>query len=318
MTHDEIVDQLPIWLVDFAQAFHDDPAWALDAVQLLLLDESECRRRVALLRRLAAQDERPGPREDISHECRTIGEFGVIDAVRQERITIERLLALIADPDALWQVHCALVEPPLAPWGETTFDAPQSLAGASGFSRPAPPSGETVADRAHKQATAGTFTVLARRGDWTRLADKLRPLLPVLLARLGLSETPADNLLDWIRAQMPQLGQRQFRDAVSDWIGEFVRRESGRTVDVTRDDWLAVVEQRVLLQTLQSIPDTAAPWARRWRDAVVERSDATIDDLLEIELPESSVRVPLLPDFRREVFAQARSRMVGAMQELEM
>ncbi len=112
----------PLWELDFASAFERQPQEALLSFQALLLDEKELQRRIVFLRLLAQRTqverlEREPPRHDFQEEIAIIGRLGAINAVRENRIEPDRLIALSCDPDALLEAHAALTR-------ETTIDPP--------------------------------------------------------------------------------------------------------------------------------------------------------------------------------------------------
>jgi RNA polymerase sigma-70 factor (ECF subfamily) len=128
---------LNLAFADYAASFQEDREGALFDLQCLFLQESTCLARMEFLRALANAEGRPifSPRwsaTEFTREIQAISRFGLFAACRQGLITPARLVALACDPNALWQVHRALVEtalhkedkrPPGSPLGRTPPDS---------------------------------------------------------------------------------------------------------------------------------------------------------------------------------------------------
>jgi DEAD/DEAH box helicase domain-containing protein len=111
--------QLPLAFLDFAEAYHQGPEQAVSALYALLLDESACTVRIELLEALARRvrrdrlEEFPGwPESSFDDAIRLIADVGIAKALATRQLDVERLDAMSRHPEALLQMHKALVDEP--------------------------------------------------------------------------------------------------------------------------------------------------------------------------------------------------------------
>jgi RNA polymerase sigma-70 factor (ECF subfamily) len=162
---------LRLAFADYAAALADDPERTLCDLQALFLDEPTCLARIEYLRAVA--ETAPGgplrfsaerSAAAFAPEIRTVGRVGLFPAWRQGLLRPERLAALAADPNALWQLHQALLA-----------DDPPAEATA-GRSRPAEPP-KRVAERAKTSpdrpwpGSVAAAPAPSSAGSWPSTAD---------------------------------------------------------------------------------------------------------------------------------------------------
>lgn len=311
---------LDLVMLDFEQAYGDDPRAALHAVMALLLDRDACQARIELLRQVAegARVDFPDLRaragqDDFADVIRRIESPGTIRAVQQGLLDPDRLHQLICHPDALWQAHLTLTEFPDDPPetdGAATTDHETHLSAA----------GDTHMGQA--QAEGGTITQLAAERDWDALKAQLRRFLPPLLLHVGLDVGLTDELLEFVVSRAGDLQGRRFRECLARWLGEFADQLEIQQppAELSTEDWVRIIETTAVTDVLSQTAADEPDWARTWRQTALQQQPTTPRQLLSVELPESSAdrRIPALADFRREVYLDARQQVDQDLRLLEL
>jgi hypothetical protein len=277
--HTPSAPDLDLILHDFDQAFAEAPDRALAAVQLLLLQGDLCRARAAFLRRLG-----PGPAapHDFAPEIDAIRALGTLDAVEQGKLSLERLVALVRHPGALWEAHLAATG--------------TELPGPFPVSQP-----DDTRVRMGEMGTGLTSVFLHAPDEFRR---RLRPWLPFLLEHVGLDAGRADAFLDFVLARAPELGTRRFRDLLPVWLREFAG--GAREVPELSDEDFAAVADRgaVALVLDRATPDEPA-WARDFRAFARGRALQSPQELRTLEMTGLAGDEYDLRAFRRGLAAEA-------------
>jgi hypothetical protein len=287
--------------LDFKEAYAEAPAQAVYALQALLLDPTACQARITFLRSLEERDRqrhdghRPDhvPR-DFAPEIRTILEIGIFPGLEQGRLELRRLADLTRDPDALAQIHEALM----------TDD------------KGLPP--ETKS----KSAPAG-FTALAARGDWSGLEAGLRPHLPYVLMHVGLPGNLADRLRDFLvrQARAGGSGDRRFRELIPGWLDSFAR-ETGHTAPLrplSEEDWARIIEWSAVRLVLEEQPGDEPAWARGFRRAARDSGVRSRRELATFALPADQAHTGSdLASFRRHLIVRTLEQTEQARRLFEL
>lgn len=163
-------------------------------------------------------------------------------------------------------------------------------------------------------AAAG-FTTLARQGQWSRLRENLRPLLPVLLELLGLRDRLASALLEHLLERAKAIGDERFGDLLPRWLEEFARAQGQRKA-LPPLDWAALAERAAVLWVLAEAPAEEPDWARRFRQEA--RRAATAQELLHLALPPDFPRPSSLAPFQRELAARVQRQREETLALLEL
>lgn len=335
--------QLPLW--DFAEDFQANPEPALQRLLALVLDRQAVRRRVAELRACAdagaaeftAPDtdgtdpagfagcqafaapasacsagkpaegpRKPDTRANLAEAVALVCGAQVLPLYREGRLTEEhvwQLHRLTCDADALLDAHRRLVEEDAA--APTAVEVPTRVFEETRFGVP-----------------ITGFTVLARTGRLADLEERLRPWLPFLLRRAGLTADLDDALarqfLTFLRGRMADVQHRGFRDLFPVWVQDFARAR-GATGQVHADGLLLSgeeVEADAVERVLRRPGEGESPWARSYREAALHAPVRTARDLLTFETPH--VRdVSCLPNYRRDLFLEARQVLRDGLELFE-
>jgi hypothetical protein len=202
---------------------------------------------------------------------------------------------LTRDADALLEAHRRLVGDDAAGFGpENAPDVPTAAKG-----------GTTL------QAQPTGFTALARAGRLADLEERLRPWLPFLLRRVGLSddldEALARQFLAYVRTRIEEVRQHRFRDRLPVWLSDFAEQQHlaqrlrAERAQPTADD----LEADAVARVLRRAGENEAGWARVFRESALRSGVQTARALLAFEAAEAG-DVPALPSYRRDLFLEAR------------
>jgi hypothetical protein len=191
-----------------------------------------------------------------------------------------RLGQLTRDPEALLEAHRRLVEDN----GDPGTELPLGVTG---------------------------LTVLARAGRVADLEERLRLWLPFLLRRAGLAddldEALAPQFLDYIRARLEEVRHRRFRELLPVWLRDFARRQN--LAERLRADRLqptpADLEADAVERVLRQPGESESAWAKTFRESALRARVQTAQALLSFESAEVGP-VPALPNYRRDLFREAR------------
>ena len=292
---------LDVALFDFAAEYAQDPARALYRLHFVVLDEDTCLGRIAFLRALAGAAGRgrdlPQAARPFDPEIALLCEDGLFAADAAGRLTPERvgrLDRLSRDPDALLETHRRLT-------GEVAGDPP------------AVPAESATAVKSEAPVRSGLtgFTALARAGSVADLEDRLRPWLPFLLRRAGLTddldEALARQFLAHIRKRAGEIRQRRFRELLPVWLSDFAREQdrAGRLRADRLRPSAADLEADAVEQVLRRAGEREAPWATAFREAALRAPLRIALALLAFEAVEVGA-VAALPNYRRDLFHEAR------------
>jgi hypothetical protein len=291
---------LDVAMFDFAGEYAQDPERALYRLQFLLLDEDTCLARVAFLRTLAASAGRKSSSLDARQtveafhaEIALLCEEGVFAVHAAGRLTsdwVRRLDRLTRNPEALLEVHRRLVDE----------DEP------GGGSASANVATKTKGDTATSAGLTG-FTALARAGRVADLEERLRPWLPYVLRRAGLArdldESLAQQFLAYIRTRINEVRQRSFRELLPAWLADFAPQLN--LADQLRADQLQPTEADAVEQVLRHPGENESAWAKAFRESALGGQIQTAQELLAFETTEVR-NVPALPNYRRDLFREAR------------
>jgi hypothetical protein len=291
-------------LFDLAEEYAREPERALHRLQLLVLDEDTCLARVAFLQALAEADRlqsSPGVRQAVGSfrdEIALLCEEGLLAAHAAGRLTpdrVARLDKLTRDPEVLLEAHRRLV-------GDEEEPAP---------SQPAAGTTSAAKDDTGIPAQPTGFTALARAGRVDDLVKRLRPWLPFLLRRAGLSDDLDEGLarafLTYVRTRIDEVRQRRFRELLPEWVRDFARQQN--RADRLPADWAAPtaadLEADAVERVLYRAGDGEPEWARRFREAALRSGLHDARALLSFEPPEVG-DVAALPSYRRDLFSEVR------------
>jgi hypothetical protein len=297
-------------LFDFAEEFTHHPERALCRLQLLLLDEDTCLARVAFLRELTGS---AGPdfRQTVDAfrpEIALLCEEGLFAAHAAGRLTpdrVRRLDRLTRASEALLEAHRQLVAE------EGVAEAPAATA--------VPAAGR---DDTALPARLTGFTDLVLVGRIADLEERLRPWLPFLLRRAGLSdhldEALAQKFLAHVRRRIQEVRARRFRELLPGWLSDFAQQENlaarlraGRLQPTAAD-----LEADAVEQVLRRPGENESAWAKGFRDSARRAAVQTAQALLSFELAEVG-NVPALPSYRRDLFREARRAHRDAVELFE-
>jgi hypothetical protein len=272
--------------LDFAEAHDRDPRQAVALALALLLDARACRARVAFLEAVAGWPRSPG---DFSSEVRLLAEVGLARALRERRLSCERLDALLRDPTALWQAHTALV-------GEEPVFSVCSI-------------GEPL----------GGFTDMLSTGRWPALEERLRPYLPAVLRFVGLEREPAEGVLAYVlqRAREDTTGKR-FRDLLPAWLEDYARFRGldGLPRPLRIDDWLALIEEGAVQLVLAREEPTEPDWAQQFRRGALAQRVGSWPEVELLAPPEQAGSAFAV--FRRNLLVQIQRERDKAVALFEL
>jgi hypothetical protein len=296
---------LDVALLNFADEYALHPEPALYRLQLLLLDEDTCLARVALLRTLAASAGRESSHGDVRQaveafrpEIALLLEEGLFAAHAAGRLTperVRRLDQLTRAPEALLEAHRRLA-------ADDHDATPDPAAGA-------PPAAEK--DDTALPERLNDLTVLARAGRVADLEERLRPWLPLLLRRAGLTddldEALARQFLAYARTRVDEVRHRRFRELLPVWLSDFARRRdlAGRLRTDGLQPTPADLEADAVERVLRRAGENESAWAKGFRESALRARVRTAQDLLSFEAAEVG-GVPALPNYRRDLFREAR------------
>ncbi|HUT09400.1 MAG TPA: hypothetical protein VMY42_02800 [Thermoguttaceae bacterium] len=266
-------------MIDFAREFELHPLQALVRIQLLLLDEYLCRKRIEFLKGVAPRSAgHRGRSEDarFQHSVNAIIRFGVIDAVEGGHLDAWDLHTLTCNPDGVWQGHIAAVAA-LSPSDGNTSEP--------------------------------GLTEITLQGDWDKLRARLREYFPAVAEFVGIPGYLFEAALENVVERSHALAQSRFRDALPQWLADFAEVEGLQLVrQLTTQAWEEILDKYVRgVVCRQLIEERSRPvdWLRAFVSAVADAP--TWKELPDVTLPACLEPTRHFPGFCEHVSELASS-----------